>query len=567
MVSGDMKRPTHLFSVALALAAGLAFGSHWCPAQSYTTTVLRKLGDSSPPPSATYTQILDNGPTLNNSGRVNFGVRLSTNNQAAIIGTGFIPDAILFRQESAAPDGNGTFVSFSQFGCNKAGASAFVGTLSGASPSDALKGAFVSLDSMVQVIRGGQSIPGGPGTISAISAGTPVGGIATNSLGEIAGRVQLQGTGSSTNDVAIYRGNGGPLTEVVRKGQSPPGATTIVELEAPSMNDLSEVAFLARFTGGTTYAYYVHDGTGLVEMARSGDALTGGGQIADFDTTESPVNIEGNIAFAARLVGTTNDRVLVHATDSNLTVIARKGTSAPGGGIFFDFSTTPVALNDSDELAFQARVENPAGTGTLLDTLFTWDGDTLHRIAAKGVVAPGGSDQFSGFGNPAINADGDVVFFASLFGTSDTGLFIYNASTGTLGQVIRTFTPFAGNELNSINFLSLPHLGSPFNGFNDSGQVAFRYRLTNGQTGIALCSPNPIPPAIITVESTEHTASEFTVTWSISNNAGVDVYRSSDLTAWGTPVSTNNIADTFTDSPRPAGTAFYALVPSGQSFP
>ena len=57
------------------------------------------------------------------------------------------------------------------------------------------------------------------------------------------------------------------------------------------------------------------------------------------------------------------------------------------------------------------------------------------------------------------------------------------------------------------------------------------------------------------------------MTWSISNNAGVDVYRSSNMRSWGSPVSTNNIANTFTDSPRPSGTAFYALVPSGQASP
>lgn len=565
----SVRGPAALFLCVLATAGASV-------AQTFTTTVVAE-GDYDPDGSAPYDEVLDNGPALNNSGRVAFAVRLKNSPNRAVIGKGFTPAAFLFLQGEPAPDDNGTFEEFSQFSLNRAGTAGYVGTLSGTSGTYDRKGAFVSDTVVTQIVRGDQPAPGGNGTISAFPVGSVAGALAINSVGEITGRLQLvQTSGESSDDVMIVRGDGSSLVDLARKGQTTSGGDTLVELGAPSINDSSQVAFWARFAGGETFGFFLHDGVDLVEMARSGDVMPGGGRLALFDSRETMVNSSGHIALSVTLSGASFDKAIVLATGTELIEIVRQGSPAPGGGTFVNFRpnsvvtlTDPaVSLNDSGAIAFGAQIT--PSTGRVVDGLYVFDGGVMSRIAIKDQTSPDGNGTFDFFGQPAINAQGDVVFKATLNSASPgtgSGLFFYDASAGTLRTVIRYGTSLAGSTIGSMVFLNISYQGNSANGFNDSGQVAFRYQLRDGKTGVGLATPNDLAPPVITVDSTEISDTEFMMTWSISTNAGVDIYRTDDLLDWGDPISSNNITGSFTDAPLPAEAAFYQLVPAGQDYP
>ncbi|MEZ5385534.1 MAG: hypothetical protein R3F13_08465 [Prosthecobacter sp.] len=59
----------------------------------------------------------------------------------------------------------------------------------------------------------------------------------------------------------------------------------------------------------------------------------------------------------------------------------------------------------------------------------------------------------------------------------------------------------------------------------------------------------------------------FRLDWFAPPGVAVDIYRSTDLFVWGSPIAAGSMAGTFLDSPRPAERGFYALVSAGTTFP
>ena len=166
----------------------------------------------------------------------------------------------------------------------------------------------------------------------------------------------------------------------------------------------------------------------------------------------------------------------VDAAGRHNEAVAGGGTLAPGA--FFNPATVIGPASGSASTAFVSQVSG----STRNQGVFVSDGTTLTNIALGcGALGGGGSTgvcgdptpiggTFSGFFTgtvftPAVNAAGDVLFFAEVVGGSSTrGLFLYQGASGAIVKVavVGDPSPLGGT-------FAIVGPGS----LNASGQVAF----------------------------------------------------------------------------------------------
>ncbi|MEM9176890.1 MAG: choice-of-anchor tandem repeat NxxGxxAF-containing protein, partial [Myxococcota bacterium] len=95
--------------------------------------------------------------------------------------------------------------------------------------------------------------------------------------------------------------------------------------------------------------------------------------------------------------------------------IAFEGDPEPGGsgGTFFQLG--PPVVNDAGVVAFRSTISS----GSANQGIYRDAGGGVAAIALQGALAPDtGGGIFTSFGDPAINASGDVVFTATVGGGS-----------------------------------------------------------------------------------------------------------------------------------------------------
>jgi hypothetical protein len=173
--------------------------------------------------------------------------------------------------------------------------------------------------------------------------------------------------------------------------------------------------------------------------------------------------------------------------------IVRRGAPTPdANGSFLDFNfkgTDTLPFNNSGQAAFLATLTGTSsGTADNLG-IFRGDGSMLVRVVRKGQAAPNADGSFSDFDQPAINAAGQVVFHATLTGTTKTqGIFLYDDVKGLI-QVVRQGDPLLGSSVAAMGFAPDSSFGRTHVGVNASGQVAFQFGLADGRVGVAVWSP------------------------------------------------------------------------------
>src|SRR5262249_33222484 len=129
-----------------------------------------------------------------------------------------------------------------------------------------------------QIARRGQASPDGNGSILSFDLnGEDV--VPVNDAGQTAFKATLTATAQGTADnLAVFRGDGGALLKIARKGQaSPDGDGVFATFEPPALNASGQVAFHATLSGTahTQGIYLYDDDLGLVPVARLGDPLLG----------------------------------------------------------------------------------------------------------------------------------------------------------------------------------------------------------------------------------------------------------------------------------------------------
>ena len=224
----------------------------------------------------------------------------------------------------------------------------------------------------------------------------------------------------------IFLATGRTVKTVAVTGGAAPGVPSgvLASVDAPSLNDRGDVAFLATVRRGreSLEAIYVASAGKLRKVVAQGDAAPAGGVFAGFGAPV--VNAKGIVAFAAVVEGPAVPGGLFVSEDGKIRMVLGAGDDAPIGGIFAKLSER-IAFNDTGAIAFNAVLKR----GPVAAGIFVVEGDRVRKVAALGDPAPGGG-VFSYLGLwPALSATGTVGFVASVdHGPAPIGVFTADRS-------------------------------------------------------------------------------------------------------------------------------------------
>ena len=223
---------------------------------------------------------------------------------------------------------------------------------------------------------------------------------------------------------------------------------------------------LSTFTAGPTAVAHAGEPYVLRPLARTGDAVPGGGRFDRFGQEAlpivAPVNARGDVAFFATLTRGGSDEGIFLQRAGRLVTVAREGDRVAGVGRLSGFGKHPTpTLNDAGSVAFAAAV---AG-GRAVEGIFAWSTGRLRAVATTGSPAPGmPSSVLAGVDAPTINARGDVVFLATVRRGRESIEAILASRGGVLRKVVAQGDPApAGGTFAAF--------GPP--AVNAGGQVAF----------------------------------------------------------------------------------------------
>jgi hypothetical protein len=384
-----------------------------------TKTVVVRQGDAAPDASGTISALYIEPPALNDAGEVAF--------VPEVTGTGNLIVEFLRADGStitqvvhdgaAPPDQNGTFDLFMTAiiahapALNASGEIAFLAALAGASPP-ATKGIFRAADPahVVQIVRRGAQTPDGNGSFLDFNfPGQNI--VAFNDAGQAAFMATLTGTAQgSADNVGIFRGAGGPLVRVVRKGQAAPDADgTFSVLNQPAINASGQVAFLATLANTTkpNGLFLYDDVDGLIQVARQGDPLLGS-TIATLgfapDTSlgrqHVGINASGQVAFQFGLndgrvgvaVWTPGASTTTTTTTTTSTTVHTSSTTSTTSGSSSSTTSTTVAGATSTTTGPSTSTTAPAtSTTTVLSATTTTSLPPCTTLRCIVDMAEGGS--------------------------------------------------------------------------------------------------------------------------------------------------------------------------------
>jgi hypothetical protein len=209
---------------------------------------------------------------------------------------------------------------------------------------------------------------------------------------------------------------------------------------------------------------------------------------------EPAFNSANNYAFAASYNA-------IHDNENSGIWIDREGTrfvvaienarppGTPAGVMRSDLSGVKVALNNRDEMAFKAGLRGSGVTAS--NDVGIWSGtrEALSLVARTGSSAVGASGTtFYFFPEHHLNDAGDVAFMAILAGSSvgsNNDIGIWATRQGNLSLVTREGDSY---EVAPGLIRTVIELKTGF-AFNDSGQVAFLARFSDGTTGLVVVTP------------------------------------------------------------------------------
>jgi hypothetical protein len=295
----------------------------------------------------------------------------------------------------------------------------------------------------------------------------------------------------------IFVGSGGPITTVV--DNSGPFLSAI----NPSINDAGTVVFPGVLDAGGSGIFTRTGGGAIVTVVDSSGPFSG------FGTLPS-INNGGVVAFSATR-DTGGEGIHTSSSGGAPTLIADTT------GAFSSFHPGP-SINAGGTVAFSANFDGGSGNG-----VFTGSGGPLSTIAEIG----GGFA--SVYGTHSINAGGTVLFRSE---TSTGTESLYTSAGGILTPIVDTSGAFSDLRNGSINDLGVVVFGAELDaggvgifdgpdtiankviksgdtlfgstvtelvfarGLNDNGDIAFRYTLANGVSGIAVAQAVPEPASL-----------------------------------------------------------------------
>ena len=190
----------------------------------------------------------------------------------------------------------------------------------------------------------------------------------------------------------------------------------------------------------------------------------------------------GGFAFDGQLttsneISSNEDNGVWHYEDAAGTLIARENSAAPGvnGGKFLGFG--PPALNASGQMVFRATMKREPGfTPANSSGIWLYNGGEGELLARNGSAeVPDSTSDYTKFTDPLINESGQVAFRATL-ATGQEGLWLYS---GTTGANLAMTSVIGVPGLPTASFTSL---GKPM--LTESGKVVALGTLTSGIGGV-----------------------------------------------------------------------------------
>jgi hypothetical protein len=256
------------------------------------------------------------------------------------------------------------------------------------------------------------------------------------------------------NDRGVFTGAGGPITTIIDRS----GAFD--DFRWTSINDSGTVAFAARRDISPLFSIVISDGGPVTTI--SDPIFTDG---IPSELAQPAINSLGTVAF--RVGFSEHDPLrrnfaIYTGSGGPLTLIA--DSSGPLGHAAF---AEPLGMNDHGTVAFLASMD-AGGFG-----MFSGNGGPLTPIVTS-------ASGFTNLQEPSINADGTVAFFGERTG-GVVGIFAHR--DGTLTTIADSSGPFTGNFGNEVDI-------------NASGKVAFKATLDAGGSGI-FTGPDPVADKVI----------------------------------------------------------------------
>lgn len=315
--------------------------------------------------------------------------------------------------------------------------------------------------------------------------------------------------GLAAGGVGFFTGAGGPITTIADSS----GPISTFTGGVAVINDAGTVAFFATLDTGVR-GIFAGDGGPLTTIADASGAFGTG-----FGFTPS-INNSGVVAFSATLDA--GGQGIFTGDGSSITLIA----TVPGPVLLGPLLSDP-AINDAGTVAFLAR-HGASCPPSCSFSILTGDGGPLATIASttsgftilgsppatnnQGTVAFRGSNPlggiFTGSGGPiatvadssgplnivlanhrvAINDLGEVAFLANLDAGGDC---ILTGPDPVDDRVICQGDALLGSTVGhpTFPFLTTGNLGFFRDGLNDSGELAFWARLTDGREVVVRATP------------------------------------------------------------------------------
>jgi hypothetical protein len=215
----------------------------------------------------------------------------------------------LVREGDLSPDSNGTFSSFTvPEGPNVHGQATFWAELNGTTGgSSDNTGIFLAgPKEVVQLARAGDPAPDGNGTFSSFSNPD-----SPNELGQITFWAELNGTtGGSSDNTGLFLADSKGIIQIIREGDpAPDGNGTFLGLTTfpPGLNNRGQVTFRSTITGttgGEAEGIFLADSKGVVQLGRRGDlSPDGNGDFSNLSASDGP-NQKGQSTFFVLLINT-----------------------------------------------------------------------------------------------------------------------------------------------------------------------------------------------------------------------------------------------------------------------
>jgi Thrombospondin type 3 repeat len=289
------------------------------------------------------------------------------------------------------------------------------------------------------VARKGDPAPGlGPDTVH-----HAFGDALIDNAGKPAFSGQLAGSAVTTdNDTVMWSGASGTLAAVAREGDPAPlpaGEHFGSMINQAAINPLGHLLFVNALTGisvsdDNRYSLWTNAFGPLTLVVRGGQSAPGTGPGVVFAFMQSPVmNSSGDIAFHSQLklgvggVDSSNDLGVWSMGLGGLHKVYREFDPAPGTspGVFFNIGSGPE-IGTSGRVTFISSLQ---GAVTMDDDYGIWQEDGaggLTLIARKGQVmevAPGDMRTINGFGEMSVNAI-DQIAVQCFFSDATEGIFV-----------------------------------------------------------------------------------------------------------------------------------------------